>query len=296
MSDKHHLANRSKTDLSKKVEHNAPSAQRSLKTAASAAERVSGSVGNALTSTVDSLAGSAGNDHGAKSAQMLSSATAAGGRVVSTALRSSVNVVAKVPESIKRARIETRGYKRAQRYARRKMTLRQRIKFRPRTIEHAIGGSLRMGSGLADRAFSGLSKAAGAGDGTGASAMGLAVQSGQAALAGARAIKTGTSAAGRTLKTTRKIATKVTRGITNGVSRGIANRAARASAKAAGEAAKASLQTAKLAAKFMQSLEMAVARLLSLIFSNAPFSLVVIGVIILIILGGGAFMMVAFKD
>lgn len=288
MSNQHHLANRSKTDLSKKVEHNAPPAQRSLKSAANAADRIASSVGNAITSSVESFTSSAANDHGAKTAQTITSAASTGGRVVKTTLKTSVNVVAKVPEAVKRARIEnTRGFKRARNYARRKMTLRQ--KFRPKALGYAIGGSLKISSGLADGVSSGLRKAIGSGDGTGASAMGIALSSG-------RAIKTGSAAAARSLKTTRKIATKVEHKITNVVKKRVMRASAKAASKAAGESAKASLQMARIAKKFTEQLELAAARFLSQLISSAPIVLVAIGVIILIILAGGAFMFAAFKQ
>lgn len=103
MSDQHHLANRSKTDLSKKVEHNAPSAQRSLKSATNAADRLASSIGNAATSSVESLTSAAANDHGASTARALASSASVGGRVVKTTLKTSVNIVAKVPETVRRA-------------------------------------------------------------------------------------------------------------------------------------------------------------------------------------------------
>lgn len=300
MSNQNHIANRSKTDLSKQVKHNTPSAQRSLKSATNVVDKAASAVESVASSAVGSLTSSAGNDFGAKSAQTLASAASTGGRVVSTSLRTSVNVVAKVPAAVQRMRFDTnRHVRRAKQYTLRRMTLRQRFRPKVKSFGRAIGGGLSVGSRLAGGASAGLQKAVGSGEGTGSSAMGLALQSGQAMAAGARAIKTGTVATGRALKTTGRIVTRVERKIVNGVARRSLKTSARASARAAEEAAKASLkmsqQVAKLAAKFMQNLEMATARLLSLILSNAPFSLVVIGVIILIILGGGMFMMVAMK-
>lgn len=300
MSDKHHLANRARTSLESQVTHTAPSAQRSLKSATNVVDKASSVIESVASSAVGSLTSGAGNDFGAKSAQTLSSAASTGGRVVSTSLRTSVNVIAKVPTAVQRMRFDAnRHVQRAKQYTLRRMTLRQRFRPKAKSFGHAVGSGLRVGSRLANGASAGLRKAVGSGEGTGSSATGLALQSGQAMAAGARAIKTGTVATGRALKTTGRIVHKVERKIANGVARRSLKTSAGASARAAEEAAKASLrmsqQVAKLAAKFMQSLEMATARLLSLMFSNAPFSLVVIGVIILIILGGGMFMMVAMK-
>lgn len=328
-------AQRQKVDLTKKVTRETPSAQRSIKTnantgnnksvafvqnttaaakkganavgnAAGTAGRTVGGVGNVIVTSADSsTAGGAAIAQSVKAAQMAASAAVVSGRAVKTAIKTSiktVNVIAKVPDTVKRARFANKkGFKRAKRYANRKMHLVKR-NFKPHNIAKgvgkAVGGVAKTGAGISHRMSSALENALRSGDSTGTATAGLALQGGRALATGVKvsgkAVKTGTKITVRTVKTVRKIATKVERKIATGTAQRAIKTSAKATAKATEEAAKVSAKTAQATAKataqFTKAVSAAVGRMVSLIMSTAPFSIVIIGIILLILFGGGMFM------
>lgn len=325
-NDNRPQAQRKKVDLSKKITRETPSAQRSLKTnvnrqigngtnnkngalvrnakaaakkSASAVGKVTGAagrtidgVGSAIAASADnSTAGGAAIAQGVKTTQAAASAAAAGGKAVKTTIKTTVKVVAKVPRAVKSAHFarkfaRKKGIKRTMRLVKRN--------FKPHSIakgaNKSVGGIARTGSSVSRRAAYAIESSLRSGDSTGTAATGLAMQGGRALGTGVRlggkAVKTSAKVTMRTVKTARKIATKVERKITTGT----AKRAMKTSAKAAKQAAKTAKKTAevsvKVSAKIAKAISMAVSKAASLIASTAPWSLILIGGIAVIMCGG----------
>lgn len=305
-------AERRKVDLSKKVTRETPSAQRSLKTNAqifgkdvkAAANKTIGVAGKAVggvgstvaSSTDNSMAGGAAIAQGVKTAQALASATVVGGKAIKTAAKASiktVKVVAKVPKTVKSyfklKPSQKRYIKRLKRLSKRKYRA-KRIAANAKKAVGAVGGISRAGSGISQKASSALENSLRSGDGAGTAAAGLAMQSSRAIRTGVRvggkAVKTGAKVTMRTVKTTRKLATKVGRKIATGT----AKRAMKTSAKAAEQATKTTKKAAEVSAKasvkLVKALVMVVSKAVSLIMSTAPWSLILIGGMALIMCGG----------
>lgn len=322
-NDSRPQAQRKKVDLSKKVTRETPSAQRSLKTnvqtlgkdAKAAANKTIGvagkavdGVGSTVASSADSSsAGGAAIAQSVKTAQALTSAASVGGKAVKTAVKVSlktVKVVAKAPKKVKsylKLKPAQRRYiKRLKRLTKRKFRAKNIVKGAKKAVG-AVGSISRAGSSISQRASSALENSLQSGDSAGTTAAGLAMQSSRAIRTGVRvggkAVKTGAKVTMRTVKTARKLATKVGKKIATGTAKRALKTSVQATAKATEEAAKISAKTAqttaKAAAKFTQALSAAAARIISFIMSTAPFSFVVIGVILLIVLGGGMFMIMA---
>lgn len=331
--DRRPSAQREKTELTKKVTHELPLAQRSIKTnpnvttalkngsnvvgkTVGTASKTIGSVGSTIATSADnSTAGGATVSQSVKVAQITASGVVAGGRIVSTAIKASgktAKVVAKVPNTVKRLRFETtRRYKKAKRYAKLKMRLVKR-NFKPQAVANnvkkagkamgAVGNVVKTGAGIAGRATSAIESSLHSGECAGTASMGLAIQGSRSLATGVRtggkAVRVSTKVTTRTLKTTRKIATKVGRGIASGTAKRALKTSVQAT-NAAKEAAKVSAKTAQTTAKATEKIirvfYAAVARAASTIMATAPFSFVVIGIFVLIILGGGMFILAASK-
>lgn len=277
-------------------------AKAAAKKSASAVGKVTGAagktidgVGSAIAASVDSsTAGGAAIAQGVKTTQAAASAAAAGGKAVKTTIKTTVKVVAKVPRAVKSAHFarkfaQKNGIKRTMQLVKRN--------FKPQNIAKgagkavgAVGGISRTGSRVTRRASTAIENSLRSGDSTGTAATGLAMQGGRALGTGVRvggkAVKTSAKVTMRTVKTARKIATKVERKITTGT----AKRAMKTSAKAAKQAAKTAKKTAevsvKVSAKIAKAISMAVSKAASLIASTAPWSLILIGGIAVIMCGG----------
>lgn len=292
-------AQRQKVELTKKVTHETPSAQRSIKSnAASAADKTISGVGNVIVTSADrSATGGAAIAHSVKAAQAAASAAAVSGRVVKTAIKTSVKtskIVAKVPHAVKNAHFVRKF---AQKKGAKRTLLLIKRNFKPQNIATgagkavgSVGGIAHTGASITGKASSALQNTLNFGDGTGAAAAGLALQGGRILTTGIRAsgkaVKTGTKVTIRTVKAARKIATKVERKITTGTAKRTVKTSAKAAKQSAEAAKKAAESSAKGSVKIAKALVTAVSKAASLIASTAPLSLIFIGAIALILCGG----------
>lgn len=272
---------------------------RIAESAANTVDKLENGTINAVTSSADksSVAGAV-ILQGANLYQAVNNAKR---KVISTAIKFAPKIVkkaVKLPSKIKYIRMVGMGkvFKLA---ARKKFKLHNIIKLTKR----GVGGTVRLGANLTSKSATALQNALSSSDTAGAAAISTAIQGGRALATGAKvggkAVKTGAKVVGKTakitVKTTRKIATKIERKIANGTAKRALKtsvQAVKASQKAAKATVKTAQVTAKATAKIAQALSAAAAKFVSLIMSTAPFSFVVIGVIIIIIIGGGFFMSV----